>query len=53
MPQDLPMGHQQQDLIQYLTTISKIEQDTGIAFFPDLPAETRTELESDAETRLW
>jgi len=37
MPQDLPMGHEQRDLIQYLTTITKIEQDTGIGFFPDLP----------------
>lgn len=47
------MGHQQSDLIQYLTTISKIEQDTGIGFFPDLPAVLRTEVENDVETRLW
>jgi len=53
MPQDLPMGHEQRDLIQYLTTITKIEQDTGIGFFPDLPAETRTVVENDVETRLW
>lgn len=47
------MGHQQRDLIQYLTTITKIEQDTGIAFFPDFSAELRTEVENDSETRLW
>ena len=53
MPQELPMGHQQRDLIQYLTTFTKIEQDTGIGFFPDLPAELRTEVENDVETKIW
>ena len=53
MPQDLPMGHQQRDLLQYLTTIAKIEQDTGIGFFPELPAELRTVVENDVETRMW
>ena len=53
MPQDLPMGHQQPDLIQYLTSITKIEQDTGIGFFPDLPEPTRTVVENDVESRLW
>jgi hypothetical protein len=53
MPQDLPMGHQQRDLLQYLTTIAKIEQDTGIGFFPELPASTRAIVENDVETRMW
>jgi endonuclease G len=53
MPQDLPWVHQQQMLLQYLTSISKIEQDTGISFFPDLPAGTRTTLENDVESRMW
>ena len=53
MPQDLPWVHQQQMLLQYLTTIGKIEQDTGIKFFPDLPAELRTTVEKDVETRMW
>jgi hypothetical protein len=53
MPQDLPMGHQQRDLIQYLTSIGKIEQDTGIGFFPELPEPTRTTVENDVETRMW
>ena len=47
------MGHQQRDLIQYLTSISKIEQDTGIGFFPDLPEELRTKVENDVEKRMW
>jgi len=53
MPQDLPWVHQQQALLQYLTSIAKIEQDTGIGFFPDLPAELRTKVENDVETRMW
>jgi hypothetical protein len=38
---------------QYLTSISKIEQDNGVSFFPDLPAETSTSLENDVESRMW
>jgi hypothetical protein len=38
---------------QYLTSITKIEQDTGISFFPDLPAGTRTTVENDVERRMW
>jgi DNA/RNA endonuclease G (NUC1) len=53
MPQDLPWVHQQQMLLQYLTSVSKIEQDTGISFFPDLPAGTRTTVENDVESRMW
>ena len=53
MPQDLPWTHQQQALLQYLTSISKIEHDTGISFFPDLPLRTRTRVENDVETRMW
>jgi endonuclease G len=53
IPQDLAMGHQQRDLIQYLTSISNIEHDTGITFFPDLPTETRTALENNLPSRLW
>lgn len=53
MPQDLPMGHQQSDLLQYLTTVSKIEQDTGASFFPDLPGSTRASLENEMSSRLW
>jgi endonuclease G len=53
MPQDLPWVHQQQMLLQYLTSVSKIENDTGIEFFPDLPAELRTKVENDVETRMW
>ena len=47
------MGHQQRDLLQYLTTIAKIEQDTGIGFFPELPVGIRAGLEADVETRMW
>ena len=53
MPQDLSWAHQQQMLLQYLTSIAKIEEDTGIGFFPDLPAGTRTTLKNDVETRMW
>ena len=53
MPQDLPWVHQQQALLQYLTSISKIEQDTGMGFFPDLPAGTRTTLENAVESKMW
>jgi len=53
MPQDLPWVHQQQMLLQYLTSISKIEQATGVSFFPDLPEPTRTPVENDIETRMW
>ena len=53
MPQDLPMGHQQRDLLQYLTSITKIEQDTGIGFFPELPAELRTTVENDTPAKMW
>jgi len=53
MPQDLPWVHQQQMLLQYLTSIAKIEQDTGVEFFPDLSAGTRAALEADVETRMW
>jgi endonuclease G len=53
MPQDLPWVHQQQALLQYLTSISKIEQDTGMEFFPDLPAGTRTTLENTVESKMW
>jgi len=53
MPQDLPWVHQQQALLQYLTSISKIEQDTGIEFLPNLSAGTRAALEADVETRMW
>jgi hypothetical protein len=40
-------------LLQYLTSITKIERDTGIIFFPDLPLGTRTRVENDVETRMW
>jgi hypothetical protein len=40
-------------LLQYLTSIASIEQDTGIAFFPELPAELRTTLENDVEVKMW
>jgi hypothetical protein len=40
-------------LLQYLSSITKIEQDTGTGFFPDLPAETRTTVENDVESRMW
>src|SRR5579863_4577266 len=53
IPQDLPMGHQQRDLLQYLTTIAKIERDTGVSFFSDLPLGTRTRVENDLESRMW
>ena len=53
MPQDLPMGHQQRDLLQYLTSIARIEQDTGIGFFPELPEPTKTTVENDVEKRMW
>jgi len=53
MPQELPMGHQQQALLQYLTSIAKIELDAGISFFTDLPVGTRAGLEADVETRMW
>jgi len=53
MPQDLPWVHQQQALLQYLTSISKIEQDTGMGFFPDLPAGTKTTLENAVESKMW
>ena len=46
------MGHQQRDLLQYLTSNTKIEQDTGIDFFPELPTESRTAMESDVEPRM-
>jgi endonuclease G len=53
MPQDLPMGHQQQMLLQYLTSIAKIEQDTGIGFFNELPTELRMAVENDVGKRMW
>ena len=53
MPQDLPMGHRQSDLLQYLTNIAKIEQDTGIRFFPELEASARKTLENETTSRLW
>ena len=37
----------------YLTSIAKIEQDTGIGFFPELPEPTRTVVENDVEVRMW
>jgi len=36
-----------------VTISSKVEQDTGIGFFPDLPAELRTKVENDVESRMW
>jgi endonuclease G len=53
MPQDLPMGHQQRDLLQYVTTISKVEVDTGISFFPALPSAKRASLENEDSSKLW
>ena len=53
MPQYLPWVHQQQALLQFLTSIAKIEQDAGIGFFPDLPEPLKTSLENDVETRMW
>jgi hypothetical protein len=35
-----------------VTFSSKIEQDTGISFFPYLPAELRTKVENDVETKM-
>ena len=37
----------------YLTSIAKIERDTGISFFPELPEPTRTTVENDVEERMW
>jgi hypothetical protein len=45
--------HQQQMLLQYLTSVIKIEQDTGVSFFPELPAELRMRVENDVEKRMW
>jgi DNA/RNA endonuclease G (NUC1) len=53
MPQDLPMGHEQRYLLQYLTNISTIEVQTGITFFPEAPASERQTLEDGTATRLW
>jgi hypothetical protein len=40
-------------MVGCLTSITKIEQDTGIGFFPDLPEPTRTKVENDVEKRMW
>jgi endonuclease G len=53
MPQDLPMGHQQRDLLNYLTSISAIEAQTGITFFPEAPTFLRDKLEAETANRLW
>jgi DNA/RNA endonuclease G (NUC1) len=53
MPQDIPMGHQQQDLGQYLVPVAEIEKETGIAFFPDLRPPMKLNLELEKATGLW
>lgn len=53
MPQDLPIGHQQVDLLQYLTTIKQIEGDTGITFFAGMESGKRAVVESDQARGLW
>jgi hypothetical protein len=47
------MGHRQSDLLQYLTSIAQIEEDTGIRFVPELAAPARMTLENETAARLW
>jgi hypothetical protein len=47
------MGHQQFDLLQYLTTIKRVEDDTGITFLGGLESGMRSVIESDQARGLW
>jgi DNA/RNA endonuclease G (NUC1) len=53
MPQDIPMGHRQQDLVRYLFSVDEVEKDTGITFFSDLARTEKSKLEQERATRLW
>jgi endonuclease G len=53
MPQNIAMGHRQNDLLQYLVPITQIEKDTGIEFFPELSEPTRSEVSRARASRLW
>ncbi len=53
MPQLRTMQRQQSLLPQYLVSISKIEQDTGITFFSGLSAEDQASLKATAASGLW
>jgi endonuclease G len=53
MPQMRTQQHDQRLLPKYLVSIDKIQSDTGITFFPDLPAGEQSALKSQAASRLW
>lgn len=53
MPQSIEMGHQQNDLLQYMVPISEIEKQTGIEFFPQLEESARSTLITAHPSRLW
>jgi len=53
MPQGLLMGHQQSDLLQYLTPIKQVEEDTGTTFFNRLEAGKRVVMEGEWARGLW
>ncbi len=53
MPQALPMGHRQSDLLQYMTSVSQVEKDTEITFFPDLAEPQRQIVEEEKPAAMW